>query len=134
MRRPNRIRIAGVAEASAKTPLAVTSAVDHRDGSGHLDPEYRAHLSERASEHVRKARDRAFVSGSWSADLTAEESAEEFVMTVTSGEDGGESMLDAVTPEERGGPFVETAAATEFAYDVDASNPADGTREPFPTS
>ena len=77
--------------------------------------------------------DRAFVSRTC-RDPTAEESAEEFVLTVTSGEDGGEGRLDEVTLEERGGPFVETSAATEFAYGTDSTNPSGATREPFPTS
>jgi hypothetical protein len=68
------------------------------------------------------------------ADSNAEECAEDFVMTVTSGEDGGEAGLDDETDEERGGPFVETGASAEFAYGVDESNPADGAREPFPTT
>ncbi len=55
-------------------------------------------------------------------------------MTVTSGEDGGEDTLDEATPEENGGPFVETSAATEFAYGTDRSNPSGATREPFPKS
>ncbi len=55
-------------------------------------------------------------------------------MTVTSGQDAGESALDEETSEEGGGPFVETNARDEFAYDTDGSNPIDATREPFPTS
>jgi hypothetical protein len=108
--------------------------VDHRDGAGHLDAFYQARLNARISEHAHKPRDRAFVSGTWSADPSVEESAEEFVLTVTSGEDGGESMLDEVATEESGGPFVETSATTEFAYGSDRTNPIGATREPFPTS
>jgi hypothetical protein len=74
------------------------------------------------------------VSGTSSTDASAEESGQEFVMTVTSGENGGESGNDEETSEERGGPFIETKARVEFAYDTDESNPADATREPFPTS
>ena len=114
--------------------LSKFSRVDHRDGAGHLEPAYAASLSAQASLRAQKTTERAFVSGSFSADSAAEESAEEFVLTVTSGEDGGESELDDVTLEERGGPFVETSAATEFGYRTDATNPVDATREPFPTS
>jgi hypothetical protein len=64
----------------------------------------------------------------------AQESAQEFVMTVTSGEDSGSAVLGAVTPEENGGPFVVTRAATEFAYAPDRSNPTGASREPFPRS
>ena len=35
---------------------------------------------------------------------------------------------------QRGGPFIETDASVEFAYDADESNPIDATREPFPTT
>ena len=114
--------------------LAKTSRVDHRDGAGHLSPAYAASLYERASLRAENTSERAFVRGTWSADPSAEGSGEEFVRTVTSGEDGGEGELDDVTMEERGGPFVETSAATEFAYGADASNPIGATREPFPTS
>ena len=55
-------------------------------------------------------------------------------MSVTSGVDGGESALAVETSEERGGPFIETSANVEFAYDTDDSNPTGATREPFPTS
>ena len=114
--------------------LAKTSRVDHRDGAGHLNPAYAASLYERASLRAENSIGRAFVSRPWSADSAAEGSGEEFVRTVTSGEDGGEDELDDVTLEERGGPFVETSGATEFAYGTDASNPVGATREPFPTS
>jgi len=55
-------------------------------------------------------------------------------MTVTSGQDAGKSALDEESSEEGGGPFVETNAREEFAYDTDGSNPIGATREPFPTS
>jgi hypothetical protein len=108
--------------------------VAHRNGSGHLDPVYEAQLRARVHERMQRSNDRAFLSGMWSTDASVEESGDEFVMTVTSGEDGGESMLDDETSEERGGPFVETDASVEFAYDADESNPMGATREPFPTS
>jgi hypothetical protein len=115
--------------------ISKMKSVDHRDGAGHLIPAYAASLSARVAEHARQAAaERAFVSVPWSADPTAEDAGEEFVLTVTSGEDAGENALDEVTLEERGGPFVVTSAAKEFAYDADRSNPLDGTREPFPTS
>jgi hypothetical protein len=55
-------------------------------------------------------------------------------VTVTSGEDSGESRLGEAPTEESGGPFLETSAATEFAYGTDRSNPWGATREPFPRS
>jgi hypothetical protein len=108
--------------------------VEHRNGAGHLDPAYEAGLRARVHDRARRTGERAFVRGSWSIDASAEESGEEFVRSVTSGVDGGESALDDETSEERGGPFVETNASVEFAYESDESNPPDATREPFPTT
>jgi hypothetical protein len=128
-------RMARVAKlAKHNSPATKVSRVDHRDGAGHLAPVYEASLQERTSYRVRKAKNRAFVSGPWSVDTAAEASAQEFLMTVTSGENGGEFMLDAVMPEENGGPFVVTAAGAEFAYETDRSNPTGAMREPFPKS
>jgi hypothetical protein len=115
-------------------PRSSARSVDHRGGDGHLDPAYESILRARVHESIHRDAEKAFVRGTSSADPTAEECGEEFVMTVTSGEDGGESRLDEVSSEERGGPFVTTDAQTEFAYDADESNPPDGTREPFPTT
>lgn len=114
--------------------LAGDGPVDHRDGAGHLDPAYEAALRAHVREGARRVVEKAFVGGTSSADPSAEQRGEEFVMTVTSGEDGGESSLDEMSSEERGGPFVVTYARTEFAYEADDSNPVNGTREPFPTS
>jgi hypothetical protein len=131
----NTTRIARVTkQAKPKSPVLKVSRVDHRDGAGHLAPLYEASLQQRASYRVRKAKDRAFVSATWSADVAAEASAQEFLMTVTSGENGGEFLLDEVMPEENGGPFVVTAAGAEFAYETDRSNPTGAMREPFPKS
>jgi hypothetical protein len=127
----NTTRIARAAK-PAKSPAPKVSRVDHRDGAGHLAPVYEASLQQRTSYRVRKAKNRAFVSATGSTDVTAEASAQEFLMTVTSGENGGEFMLDAVMPEENGGPFVVTSAGAEFAYETDRSNPAGAMREPFP--
>jgi len=64
-------------------------------------------------------------------DDLAESLAEEFLDAATRGSDA-EEELDAVTPEELGGPFVETSAAEEFANDVDDMNPLDAEPEPLP--
>ncbi len=106
--------------------------VDHRGGDGHLDPAYESLLRARVHDGLRREVEKAFVRGTSSVDPTALDCGKEFVMTVTSGEDGGESRLDDVSSEERGGPFLVTSGRTEFAYDADKSNPPDGTREPFP--
>jgi hypothetical protein len=62
----------------------------------------------------------------------AEELAEDFVGAATSGEEQGIESRDTVLDEEAGGPFVTTPARREFADGVDASNPKDAEREPFP--
>jgi hypothetical protein len=66
-------------------------------------------------------------------DDLAQELAEDFLRSATSGEYVSEDALDQEVPEESGGPFVVHSARYEFAMDVDASNPADAAREPLPT-
>lgn len=67
-------------------------------------------------------------------DDLAEELGEESIEAATSGQQPAEENLNAEVPEETGGPFVETRAATEFAYGPDASNPVDAERAAFPTT
>lgn len=67
-------------------------------------------------------------------DSLAENLAEEFLTSATSGEDSMQDNRDATSLEEVGGPFVETSAQEEFAGTVDATNPADGERAAFPTT
>ena len=128
---------------AVRAPVALSASVasvvgirrvDHRNGAGHLEPVYEAALRGRVRDRVQVVAERAFVSGTSSSDPSAEESGEDFVTTVTSGQDAGESGLDEESIEEGGGPFVETNARDEFAYDADESNPIGATREPFPTS
>jgi hypothetical protein len=57
---------------------------------------------------------------------------EEYVRSVTSGEEQGVELRDEEVPEEEGGPFIETSARKEYAFDVDGSNPEDAEREPLP--
>jgi hypothetical protein len=80
---------------------------DHRNGAGHLDPTYEAALRVRVHDRARHTPERAFVGATLRRNAIAEECGREFVMTVTSGEDGGESGLDEETSEDRGF-FVET--------------------------
>jgi hypothetical protein len=120
--------------AEPKPLTAKVSRVDHRDGAGHLDRAYAARLRGRTSRRARTDANREIVGETWDADSIAERSAEEFVMTVTSGEESGSAVLGAVMSEENGGPFVETWATTEFAYGLDRSNPTGASREPFPRS
>ena len=103
--------------------------VVRRDATGHMDPEYQRKLLEE-SGHSREADDRAFLVGA-REDL-AEELGEGFVQAATSGEDAELDRLEAVVPEESGGPFVETPAGQEFAGGTDESNIAEATREALP--
>jgi hypothetical protein len=66
-------------------------------------------------------------------DDLAEEMAEEFLKSATSGEYVSEDELDQEVPEESGGPFVIHPAHYEFARDIDDSNPADASREALPS-
>jgi hypothetical protein len=71
---------------------------------------------------------------SFTKDDLAEELAEGFLGSATSGEDQGLLTRDRVVDEEMGGPFVISPAKREFAEGTDPSNPEDAEREPFPTS
>lgn len=102
-----------------------------RDATGHLDPKYAADLLAKAREGKTRDDDHAFI-GARTKDDLAGNLGEQFVAAATSGEEEGEDRLDQIVPEEQGGPFVVTTAAQEMADDVDASNPEDATREPFP--
>jgi len=114
-------------------PAGVHGAVRRRDRPGHIDPTYAEEL--RAQSGTPDPAPTAFIEGPRSAsDDLAEERAEEVIAKATTGEDGGEDNLDQVVPEEEGGPFIQTNAAQEFAYDTDASNPKGAKREPFPTT
>lgn len=67
-------------------------------------------------------------------DPLAEELGEEFVENVTGADDAASENRAERLPEENGGPFVISPAATEFADDIDASNPPDATVEAEPTT
>jgi hypothetical protein len=128
-----------MARAKPVTPKAkrgagpsIRQAVRRRDGSGHIDPKYAAELMAKSGGHEDEGT--AFITKSRSNDDLAETFGEEFVETVTSGESREEDVLNQVVPEERGGPFVESTAGTEFAEGTDASNPKGAEREPFPTT
>ena len=66
-------------------------------------------------------------------DELAEELAEEFLASATSGEGQGEEAHDRFVDEEVGGPFVTTRPNDEFAHDYDDSNFPGAERESFPT-
>lgn len=65
-------------------------------------------------------------------DDLGEELAEGYLISATSGEQAAEDIRNQETPEERGGPFVETTAAQEIDYEDD--EPEDSEAEPFPTA
>jgi hypothetical protein len=113
-------------EATLAGPKPTQADLKRRDGAGHLDPKYAADLRERLKERP-KDDNRAFTSDALSREL-----GEEFVETVTSGEDEGNEIRDKRTTEELGGPFTVSSGGTEFASGVDPSNPKTSTREPFP--
>lgn len=87
-----------------------------RDGSGHLDPAYESLLLSASAGSSGGRLERAFL-GSRSSDPVAEEWASDFVAGVTSGHAEAQELLDRTLPEEDGGPFLETSAKTELAYD-----------------
>jgi hypothetical protein len=122
----------------SSAPAAAPAPIKRRDASGHLDPEYAKGLlalSGHASDGAHHdSNDKAFLKHARSKDELAEGLGEQYVGAITSGEEQGEEALDALSPEESGGPFIVTKGKTEFADDVDESNPADATREPFPTT
>jgi len=108
--------------------------VRRRDSAGNIDPHYAAELLAQSGIRQGSSDSDAFLASSRSNDPLAEELGEEFVETVTSGEDEGQNARNEQFTEERGGPFVVTPSGTEFADGIDASNPKGSTREPFPRS
>jgi hypothetical protein len=66
-------------------------------------------------------------------DEFAENMAEQFLESATSGEDQGDAALNAAQEEEDGGPFVASTGEAEYALEPDASNPPDAEVENFPS-
>lgn len=66
-------------------------------------------------------------------DAMAEELGEEFVENVTGANDAASEHRDEEMLDEQGS-FVVTSGETEFAYDIDGSNPPDAEPSPLPTS
>jgi hypothetical protein len=108
----------------------VKKAIKRRDATGHLDAEYERKL--RASSQGPRDDGQAFLTGFHTGEPLAEEMAEAFLQSATSGEESEAERRDRILPEESGGPFVRTRASQEFAYDFDESNIAEATREPLP--
>ena len=106
-----------------------------RDATGHMNPKYEQELLEESTENRSdQASESASIYRQTASDELGEELGEAFVESATSGEDAGQERHEQTVPEERGGPFVPSNAATEFASGTDASNTADATREAFPTT
>lgn len=119
--------------AAKKKPAKKASkrkAAPRRDGAGHLNPKLAQDLRAQAKANARRKQEER--SPGVPSDELAEQLGEEVVTTATTGEDENEDRFNAEVPEDRGGPFVVTSGGDEFADDVDESNPADATREPFP--
>jgi hypothetical protein len=116
-----------------KQPGAKKAPVRRYDGSGHINPEHAEHLLQ-LSKETKEAEPEAYVEKPETSDDLAEELGEEAVVAMTSGQDDVSDERDEPVTEEQGGPFVETAGATEFAGGTDDSNIPEATREPFPRS
>jgi hypothetical protein len=67
------------------------------------------------------------------SDDLAENLAEQFLESATSGEERGEEALNEFQEEEEGGPFVDSSPEDEFALDEDESNPIGTPPENFPS-
>ncbi|HLK35508.1 MAG TPA: hypothetical protein VKU41_02065 [Polyangiaceae bacterium] len=89
--------------------------VEHRDGGGRLAPTYEAELRASVQGRARNSEPLAFVSGTSGVDPDAEESGEEFVLTVTSGGNG-----DAEGKGDKGGGrYLGLDARAQFAHDTE---------------
>jgi hypothetical protein len=106
--------------------------VGHFDNAGHLDPARAERLL--SLTMGGSLLERAFFDGASAEDALAEELGEGVVLSMTSGDDRLSDELNREVEEDWGGPFVVSSASKEFASGTDASNIAEATREPFPTT
>jgi len=106
--------------------------VEHRDGAGHLAPSYEAELRATVESRGRNSEPLAFLRGMSSADTDAEETGEEFVLTVTSGENGGRAADDQDDGERGAGPFAGINARAQFENDTEESDSPNPRRKTFP--
>jgi protein-disulfide isomerase len=128
----SRVIVQRIARVSPAEAARLSPRSPHVDGSGHMDPQYRARLLAESGKLAEPSDERAFLRGPRAADAFAEALGEEFVETATSGEDEAEDVFNQEVAEDAGGPFVETSGRKEFAHGTDASNIPGATREPFP--
>jgi hypothetical protein len=118
------------------TPPPRKRPVRRRDGAGRIDPQYARELLAKARE-TRNDDDspeniHAFLKAARATEPLAQEMGENFLETVTSGEEREPERRDRITPDEVGGPFVVTTAGEEFAAGTDESNIPEAEREPLP--
>jgi len=115
-------------------PRKPTRRVARRRGpkDGRLAAEENLQLAdpvEAAQEDVRVLPEKPLFDRDGRDDDLAELLGEEYVRSVTSGEEQGVELRDEPTPEEEGGPFIESSAKKEFGYSPDEGEP-----EPMPLS
>jgi hypothetical protein len=116
-------------EVTSKKPAGsqVTRPAAHR-----LPPAQRHSVeADEPRERAGDAEEKAFV-GTDTQEDEAQELGEEFVRSVTSGEEAESEMEEEEAVEEEGGPFVQTSARTEYGFGTDESNPPDAEKSPFP--
>lgn len=80
------------------------------NGAGHIDAGRAKRLRAAGNGGKKSVEQRAFLAGTHTNDVLAEELAESVVACMTSGQDELRKVLDDETIEERGGPFVDSAA------------------------
>jgi hypothetical protein len=68
------------------------------------------------------------------SDDLAEEVAEGFLQSATSGQEAGGEIANEESPYEIGGPFVETTLEQEIGFSTDAQNPRDAEPAAFPSA
>jgi hypothetical protein len=119
-------------------PKAKRAATRRKSGNQNARNAERARQLEPAVQEralQRGDNQRAFVRPSGKSDDTlAEEMGRDYLLAAETNEERLEELSDEVFDEESGGPFVETSGRVEFASGVDASNPEETEREPFPTA
>jgi len=69
----------------------------------------------------------------WAPDDLAEELAEDFLVSVTTGQEQGVEAHERFVDEEIGGPFVTTSPRMQFGRSYDDSNRPEVESEAFPT-
>lgn len=106
-----------------------------RDATNHMDSGYeQALLTESRESREDHGSVVAFNPRPRAGDELGDELGAAFVQSATSGEEAEPERKDQITPEEDGGPFVISSAATEYASWAEVSDIEGATREPLPKS